>query len=408
MKGKKLKIKFYRNQACLTTDKFIRLEQLNLPPIAKVFEYQTFWSINVLNYNEDNKTIFCEIISYEVGNTDFDYHQKLISDKLNQVEIIRFKSIDTKSLLLNLKGHTAKTDSIEYMPVSRFESQSNKFVIKPQKTVINEEFFVPIKNVLFKNGGVSIFKKFNGYSETIELNIDNPYIMQEYDAVKNYFGNILETKKIKVIAAIEITDNEVTSTKVTSPEIEKINKELIENVKLEYIKSVIMKNDGIKNDKNVFTIEEFFETFADEKFNINNFYKDDSILIEDLLKISNTKHYSYLRFLSSKHLHKIMKLRFTHKPFSFIFLIQGVENYHFIWETLDTEEATYIWHTKKDNVESKNMLKKIDEVISLIKTEGKSNYTRSTKDPFKRIFHNYSNIETGFENWKKELEKVLT
>ena len=73
-----------------------------------------------------------------------------------------------------MAGQSAKPKQTEYIPVSRFENQSNKFFKKHQKTVINEEFFVPIKNVLFKNGGVSIFKKFNGYSETIELNIDNP------------------------------------------------------------------------------------------------------------------------------------------------------------------------------------------------------------------------------------------
>lgn len=408
MKGQKLKITFYRNQACLTTDKFLRLEQLNLPTIAKVFEYKTYWNINVLNYNEDDKSLFCEIISYEVGETQFDYHQKLISDKLNQVEKIKFKDINTKSLQLNLKGHATKSNYIEYIPVLSAESQSKSFVRNPQKKVIDEVFFIPIKNVLFKNGGVSVFKKFNQFPETIELNIANPYIIEEYDAVKNYFGNILETKKIQVNAIIEITDNEVTSTNVTSPEIEKIDNQLIENVKLDFVKTVLEKNDSHSSDKNIFTIEEYFDTFSDEKFNINIFYKEEAVLIEDLLKISNTKHFNYLRFLSNKHLHKIMKLRFTHKPFSFIFLIEGVENYHFIWETLDTKEATYIWHLKKDTIELKNMLKKIDGVIASIKVNGKLSYISSTQDQFNRIFHDYSTIGNGFEKWKKELEEVLT
>ncbi len=50
------------------------------------------------------------------------------------------------------------------------------------------------------------------------------------------------------------------------------------------------------------------------------FYNDDKELFEDLLTISNTKHYKHLRFLSSKHSHNIMKLRFVHKPFHSYFL----------------------------------------------------------------------------------------
>jgi hypothetical protein len=155
-------------------------------------------------------------------------------------------------------------------------------------------------------------------------------------------------------------------------------------------------------------MDEYFETFADEKIKSSIFYKNDKELFEDLLAISDTKHYKHLRFLSSKHSHEIMKLRFVHKPFSFIFLIEGGRDYHIVWETLDTEEATYVWHIDKDINELKKTLRKIEGIINTIKVQGKTVYISSTDDPFRRIYHDYSDIVDGFVKWKSDLESILT
>src|SRR5690606_31146020 len=105
-----------------------------------------------------------------------------------------------------------------------------EFVRQPHKVSIKETFYVPLKNVRFKLGGVSFDKKFKEHKKTLELTIPNYDIREEFDAVKNYFANVLKTKKIEVTVDIEITDNEVTSIEAKSPEIEKIDKQLIDNV----------------------------------------------------------------------------------------------------------------------------------------------------------------------------------
>ena len=115
-----------------------------------------------------------------------------------------------------------------------------------------------------------------------------------------------------------------------------------------------------------------------------------------------------MRFLSSKHCHEIMKLRFVHKPISFVFLIKGDKNYHIIWETLDTEEATYVWHFSQDVNELKIGLRKIEDILNVIKVQGKSAYINSTEDEFRRIYHDYSELIDGFVKWKGELERILT
>lgn len=408
MIGQELKILFRHDKAYLTADRTLTFEQLGLPDIAKTFKDPAYWTIRVLNYRETEKKIFCEITSYQVGETDFRINQKLLADKLNDLQIVAFRSIDTKGLLKTLAGKSGVVSSVKDTTIDRTPIQTSEYLRQPHKVTIKETFFVPIKDIRFKLGCVSFDKKFKEHNRTLELIIPNYDIREEFDAVKNYFANVLKTKKIEVRVNIEIIDSEVTTVEAKSPEIEKINKELIDNVKFEFVKSTTKKKINVEIDKSLFTMDEYFDTFADDKLKSNTFYNNDKELFEDLLSISNTKHYKHLRFLSSKHSHDIMKLRFVHKPFSFIFLIQGDRNYHIVWETLDTEEATYVWHITKDINILKIKLRHIEDIINVIKVQGKTAYINSTDDPFRRIYHDYSDLLDGFIKWKGELESILT
>jgi hypothetical protein len=412
MTGQELIIVFKQDKSFLTSDKALSFEQLDLPEIAKSFKAAAFWTIKVLNFKPSEKKIFAEILSYQTGAIEFPYNQLKIAGKLNEVEKVTFRSIDTSGLLKTLSATTPlKFLPSRETPVNRYEPtyhQPVPIVREPIKQTIKENFFIPLKNVRFKLGGVSFDKKFAGYNKTLEITIPNYDIREEFDAVKNYFANILNTKKIEVSATIEIVDDKVTSIEAKSPEISKIDKQLIDNVKFEFVKQITKKKFSAEIDKTLFTMDEYFDTFADNDFKSKTFYSSDKELFEDLLTISSTKHYKHLRFLSNKHSHDIMKLRFVHKPFSFIFLIKGDKNYHIIWETLDTEEATYIWHIDKDLSVLKMTLRKIEDIINTIKVHGKTAYISETEDPFRRIYHDYSEIVEGFVKWKGELENVLT
>jgi hypothetical protein len=406
MTGQELKILFLNDKAYLTKDRHMTFAQLDLPEVAKSFKAPAFWTIRIINYIETQKKIFCEVLSYQNGTIEFGYNQIQLADKLNTLEIVNFRSIDTTGLLKTLSGIASSpfTPS-RYTPVDRTQNNYSK---EPSIQTITETFFVPLKNVRFNLGGVSFDKKFKDHKKTLKLTISNYDIREEFDAVKNYFANVLGTKKIQVTAKIEIRDNEVTSIEVSSPEITKIDKKIIENVKFEFVKSTTKKIIKVELDKSLFTMEEYFDTFADKKFESNTFHSNDREFFDDILKISNAKHYKHLRFLSSKHSHEIMKLRFVLKPFSVIFLIQGDRNYHVVWETLDTEEATYVWHIVKDINILKMTLRKIEDIINVIKVQGKTAYISSTEDPFRRIYHDYSELVDGFVKWKGELESILT
>jgi hypothetical protein len=361
MNGQDFKIVFRQDKAFLTGDKPMSLEKAGLSHILNIerkeFKNPAFWTIRVINHNENEKKIYCEVLAYHVGESEFEQNQKQLSDKLNDIEIVTFRNLDTDGLLKTLSGKGSGSfypskdvapDKLKHPYIhTLIETEPEAIVKHPYQKTLTETFFVPIKNARFILGGVSFNKKLQGHYKSIEFTIANYDIREEFDAVKNYFANVLKTKKIQVTATVEFTDDEITSTVAKSPEIEKINKELIENVKFEFVRAT-KKKISVDIDKNLFTMDEYFDTFADVKIKTNPFYNNEKDFLDDLLKISNTKHYKHLRFLSSQHLHDIMKLRFIHKPFSFIFIIQGDKKLsYYLGNTRHGRSNLYLAHYKR-------------------------------------------------------------
>ncbi len=409
--GKELTIKFIGNKGYLTEDKPLTFPQIFLPDVGRFFKSHAFWKVKVLSCQNEAQLIFCEVVSYHIGRTDFSVQQKSLADNLNEFEIVKFKSINTDALIRTLTG----TTPISIKPrvdafVRRRQSKTTwePEVTQPLTQEINETFSIPFKEVHFKLGGVSFSKKFKSIKNRVKITISNPEIIEEFDAVKNYFAKVLKTKRIQVTAKMEITNNEVTSVDAKSPEIDKIDEQLIANVKHAFVKATQKKKLIDEIGKTLFTMDEYFTAFSDGKVKANTFYTNEKEFFEDLLTISKAKHYKHLRLLSSKHCHHIMKLRFVHKPFSFIFLIEGNKNYHLIWETLDTKEATYVWHLPKDINAVKKTVPMIEGIINEIKFQNKKSYIYSTDDPFTRIYHDYYDPVGGFVKWKSHFEKVLT
>ena len=93
--------------------------------------------------------------------------------------------------------------------------------------------------------------------------------------------------------------------------------------------------------------------------------------------------------------------------FSFVFLLKGEQNYHIILETLDTEEATYVWHTDKSKSILIETVKLIDKELNIIREKGRQAYLETNPSNFSRIVHDYSNDNKRFTIWKGQLEERL-
>ena len=411
MKGQILQIKFLEDKVFLTEEVAMSFEQLGLTAHRSKGNKPSFWVLRVLNYAEKDEKIFCEIVDYKNGETEFSDRQKLNAAILNKIKNISFNKIDTEKFVKTLE----RVNNNHYRPTSNFvDSLAEEKVSIPALKLevlpvyIDETFYVSLNDLRFILGGVSFQKKFKGYPKSIELTISNYDILVEFDAIKNYFVNIFGAKKIKVFVKLEIKGDDITVLSIFSPEINKINRETIDTIKFEFVKKSLKKKPAIEIDKSLFTMDEYFEMFGDEKVKSDTFYKNDRELFEDLISISQTKHYKHLRYLSSRHAHTLLKLRFVHKPISFLFLIEGDRNYHLIWETLDTREATYIWHIDKSLEQLKISLRHIEDIINIIKVQGKTAYLNSADEPFRRIYHDYSEMVDGFVKWKGELESWMS
>ena len=145
---------------------------------------------------------------------------------------------------------------------------------------------------------------------------------------------------------------------------------------------------------------------VEEKSNSQLFDSEEEFL-ENVLKNRNFRHYRQISFLANKHANSILKLRFVLSPFSFVFLLPGKEQFHIVMETLDTEEASYIWHIDKDIIAVQNKLKEIDLSINIIRNEGRQAFLESQPQDFTRILHDYSDERKGFVIWKDLLEETL-
>ena len=179
MIGQELKILFKQGKAYLTTDRAMTLEQLGLSYVKKTSKDSAYWIIKVLKYIEAEKKICCEVISYCKGDTNFEISQKLIADKLNDLQVIAFDNVDTDGLLKTLVGTSGIIRPNNHISVEEMQVHITEHVRRPHKITINETFYVPLKNVQFILGGVSFYKKFKEYKSAIEIRISN------YDIVKN-------------------------------------------------------------------------------------------------------------------------------------------------------------------------------------------------------------------------------
>ena len=188
-----------------------------------------------------------------------------------------------------------------------------------------------------------------------------------------------------------------------SIDIERIDKEIIESVKFRFIEKGILNRRYLPgSEENLLDLKKLQEDQNDQSV-----YDSEEDLLNDLLKNKEAKHSRQLRYLAAKHESSTMKLRFVLNPFSFVFLLSGSEGYHLILETLDTEEATYIWHFEKSIFTLKQKIIDVNNDLNLIRNEGRQIFLEKHPENFSRVLHDYSDERKGFVIWKDLLEERL-
>jgi hypothetical protein len=232
----------------------------------------------------------------------------------------------------------------------------------------------------------------------LEFEVENEDIRPEFEVLKPYFAKALSNKYISVSIYAEIEKDQLLSQSAVSEDINKINKEVIEGVRFRFVAKT-MFGKAASFGQNILDVNQV----QSEQI----LYESGDELLADVLKHSQYKHSRQLQYLADKHAGNLLKIRFVLQPFSFVFLLEGTEQLHVVLETLDTEEASYLWHFEKNISGLPSYLKEIDRQLDIIRKLGRQGFLTAPPENFSRIVHDYSNEQKGFIVWKGILEERL-
>jgi len=358
------------------------------------FKKGVVWKIKILKYIEDTNTIFAEVLDYkpvpEVPGAQ-------LSISFFAIERIKFRSIDTGGLL----------NSVVYKRLPDSVTIPEKELIVPideRWQMIDKTIKVPFKKIVFGNGIVKVPFYLADIKQDIILEIANSSIRPEFEAIKDYFTKILRQKTVIVQLFLKHNSLRVLSYEANSEQIEAINEKLIESVRFEFVKKRFVK---IRTSNEGRTIETFDSLVHNIGESAGELIGNETALMNEFLKIESARHFLQLKYLATRHEANILKLRFVLQPFSFLFLLAGENKYHIVWETLDSEEATYIWHIIKTKEALRATLKEIELSLSEMKKSGRNEYLKSAPVYFAKIVHDYEDAQKGFVSWKGSLEELL-
>lgn len=316
----------------------------------------------------------------EISPTIYDYRDYKI-DYLNKLFLKRnryYRKIDKQATL--------------------FDEPKDEITTSNHILTIEKKIKVSIEELEFHHGIVAFKYPINEMNTTLEFQVENIEIRHEFEVLKPYFIKTFKSKNITVEIFAEFENGKLVSQLALSPDIDHINKEVVEGVKFQFLNKGLLKQFTPKK-QNILTSDELQEQ--------GKIYSNAEELLSEILKNKQYKHSQHIQYLAGRHESSVMKIRFVLNPFSFVFLISGEQNYFVVLETLDTEEATYIWHAPKNKASLIEEVKQIDNQLSIIREKGRQFFLENSPDNFTRILHDYSESKKGFIIWKSALEETI-
>ena len=393
---------FYVN----TEDFALPIGCLDLPVEVEKFKDGIIWKLRVLTYDEEAAELMTEIIDYNGNEEKYAGKQRALQFLI--IDKIKFRSLDTGKFLRSviLKKNPIIQQLSEPVVVYENPVAIEKYVARPIELTLKKSIKLPFKDLHFLHASVSFTFLIPELNQEIKFEIENPDVRPEFEAIKDYFSKVLKKKMISVDIEIRYKQNEIIAASANSDDIAKINAGIIDSIRFEFVKKEIYAFKGKADNSPMLNTMD--NLLSKQNTGAAPLYKSERDLIDDLLNIQNSKHYYHLKYLSVRHLSSILKVRFVINPFSFLFLLDGDKNYHIVWETLNSEEATYIWHFEKSMDVLRNGLKEIEMILNEIKATNKLDYLRKDHNNFSRVMHDYGDVKNGFSTWKGHLEEKLT
>ena len=320
----------------------------------------------------------------EITPTIYDYRDSKI-DYLNKMFLKRnvyYRKIDKQATL--------------------FDEPEEEIIVSKNNFIIDKKVKIPFEKLEFRYGSIAFKYEISEMKTELKFDIENFEIRPEFEVLKAYFSKTLKIKNITVTIHAEFEEGKLISQLALSNDLKKITRELIESVKFKFITKAFLGKANTVGQKNLLDINQL------QNDNKVKLYDSGDELLNDFLNNQNYKHQKHLQYLADHHERTILKIRFVLNPFSFVFLLTGKTGFHIVLETLNTEEATYIWHFDNDKQSLPDKLKQIDNYLNIIRNNGRQAFIENSPNDFSKILHDYSNQRKGFIIWKDLIEERLT
>ena len=283
-----------------------------------------------------------------------------------------------------------------------FDEPEEEIAVSKNTFIIDQKIKIAFEKLEFRYGSIAFKYNVPEMKTELEFDIENLEIRPEFEVLKPYFSKSLKIKNIVVAISAEFDNGKLISQLALSNDVKKISGELIEGVKFKFITKTFLGKVNAVSQENLLDINQLQnETNC-------KLYDSGDELLNDFLQNKNYKHQKHLQYLADRHERTILKIRFVLNPFSFVFLLAGKEGFHIILETLNTEEATYIWHFDNNKRTLPGKLKQLDHYLNIIRNNGRQTFIENLPENFSRILHDYSDERKGFKIWKDLIEERLT
>lgn len=282
-----------------------------------------------------------------------------------------------------------------------FDEPEEEIIVPKNNFSIDKKVKIPFEKLVFRYGSIAFKYEVSEMKTELEFDIENFEIRPEFEVLKGYFSKTLKLKNISISIYAEFEDGKLISQLAISNDLEKITRELIESVKFKFVAKTFLGKQNSVGQENLLDINQL------QNENNIKLYDSGDELLNDFLQNQNYKHQTHLQYLANHHERSILKIRFVLNPFSFVFLLAGKTGFHIVLETLNTEEATYIWHFDNDKQSLPDKLIQIDSYLNTIKNNGRQAFTENPPNNFSRILHDYSTDRKGFVIWKDLIEERL-
>jgi hypothetical protein len=443
LENKTIIIKIENNRVLFNPGFFIDITQTNIPHEYLTFRTNTpiYWKVEMINFIALSGLLRVTVLDYKKIDIE-SFNEQGNKAKVEKLEFVG--QFDWQKLeplltayrmgkfvdqLFNLKPLPTEIEEVAPWIKARYEKQhlslptirtsqpTSISVKQPIHRTINENFWVDFEHSHFLYGRIAFKKQFVCLSKEIDLHITNDCILAEFENIKHWFIKRLKTTRFLVHVIIHLSDDEITDMSVTSVQIDLITAELIDSIKYTRTNALIKEPRLNATDKGLFTAEDIFSTLDTDRNEANVFNQSERDIMNMLIESNNIRNKEQLVYLSSELQSELFPIHYTLDPhFGFLFFVEGQVNNHFIWELLNSH-ATYVWTFGRLEQETKLQYQRIEQIINLIKTNGRASYKRAYSNSnldsdllFQTIYHKVSSTSsvTEFEQWRTILSKSLT